>query len=146
MISEGTVLQVTTAAGYAQRTGSETAARTLWWIVALFLLLPVLFTMFIIGLFFPSRPGPSLLPRVGERVASYWCAGRLLHLDPVPVQDIRVRETYMGRIRLVRVAGYLAGGGLAPGDRVLLSGPDYHGTVLFREGFNFTTQSEIILR
>jgi hypothetical protein len=144
--TEGTVIQVSTASGYAQRTALETTVRALCWFGLMIMLLPVMFAMLIVAMLFSSRSQPSLFSRIGERVLSYWLAGRLLHLDPVPVQDVRVRETRTARIRQVHIAGYLASGSFSTGDRVSLSGHDFHGTLLFREGINHTTQSEIVLR
>ena len=144
--TEGIIIQVSTATGYKQRTALETAARVLCWLGLMMMLLPVMTAMLITTMLFSPRSESSFFSRVGERTLSYWIAGRLLHLDPVPVQDVRVRERSTGHIRHIRVAGFLASGNFSLGDHVSISGCDYHGTLLFREGVNFTTHSEIVLR
>ena len=144
--TEGVIVLISTGTGYPHRTSFEKATRVLLWLVFSFLLAPVILALWMTAKLLSDSSQPSFFSRVVQRALGYWLAARMLHLNSVPVQDLRVHETRTGSIRLVRVAGHLAGGSFSRGDSVSLRGREFHGTLLFREGVNHTIHSKIILQ
>ncbi len=88
------------------------------------------------------RPGMSLFGHI------FWIfIGRGAHGGgrEVPVMTVVVR-TPTGENRTVRIKGHLVRGSIQSGDRVAMNGRWEGGTLLFRQGMNMTTRSELRLR
>jgi hypothetical protein len=144
--TEGTVVLISMGTGYPQRTTLEITARALMWLLFALLMLPILIVLWVAAMLLSSGSRPSFFSRVAEHALGYGLGNRIMRRSPVPVRELRVREVQTGRIRLVRVAGHLAGGSFSRGDWITVRGQDYHGTLLFREGVNHSIQSRIVLK
>jgi len=62
-----------------------------------------------------------------------------------PVFNVVVR-THNGKQHIVRIKGHLVRGTLQSGDSIAVNGKWDSGTLLFRKGYNFTTNSDLRLR
>lgn len=124
-------------------------------------LIPLLFFLFLFVIFFrlvgsflrfgkkdTRREGPGFFSSVFSHfIGAYFSSVFARRHEPIPVIDIRLQDPDDdSRTYAVRIEGDIRSGDIQVGDVLDVEGSSYRGTIMFRHGYNQSTNSEIIVR